>query len=70
MGADTAVFELVAPCDNLGSTYFGQVLFLPVLPRGVAALCNNRVIRDNEVEQGRGPTPDGGEETAPKPHAR
>ena len=28
-GADTAVFELVAPCDNLGSTYSGRVLFLP-----------------------------------------
>ena len=31
IGADTTVFELVAPCDNLSSTYSGRVPFLPVL---------------------------------------
>ncbi len=34
-GADSAVFELVAPCDSHGSTYYGKVLFLPVLPGGL-----------------------------------
>ena len=74
--------NLVASCDNTGadivvlasgsvSTYSGRVLLLPVLPRGSVALCNNLVTPcDNEVEQGRSPTPDGGEETAPEPHAR
>ncbi len=62
---------LVAPRDNLGSTYSERVLFLAFLPMGVAALCNNLVTPcDNEVEQGRGPTPDDGERAAPKPHAR
>ena len=69
-GADTAVFKLVAPRDNLSSTYSGRVPFLPVLSSGVIALCNNLVIPcDNEVEHGRGPTPDGKEGAAPKPHA-
>ena len=68
---DSDALELVAPRDNLGSTYSGRVLFLPFLPRGVAALCNNLVTPcDYEVKQGRGPTPDGGEGAAPKPHAR
>ena len=74
--------NLVASCDNTGadiavsasgssSTYSGRVPFLPVVPRGSVALCNNLVTPcDNEVEQGRSPTPDGGEETAPEPHAR
>jgi hypothetical protein len=36
-----------------------------------AALCNNLVTPcDNEVEHGQGPSPDVGEGTAPKPHAR
>ena len=74
--------NLVASCDNTGadiavsasgssSTYSGRVPFLPVVPRGSVVLCNNLVTPcDNEVEQGRSPTPDGGEETAPEPHAR
>ena len=70
-GTDTDALELVASCDNLGSTYSGKVLFLPFFPRGVVALCNNLVTPcDNEVEHERGPPPDGGERTAPKPHAR
>jgi hypothetical protein len=70
-GTDTDALELVAPCDNLGSTYSGRVRVLPFLPRGVVALCNNLVTPcDNEVEHGRGPTPNGGEGTAPEPHAR
>ena len=70
-GTDTDALELVAPRDNLGSTYSGRVLFLPFLQRVVAALCNDLVTPyKNEVEQGRGPTPDGGKGTAPKLHAR
>ena len=70
-GTDTFALEFVAPRDNLGLTYSGRVLFLPFLPSGVAALCNNLVTPcDNELEQGRGPTLDGGEGAAPKPHAR
>ncbi len=70
-GTDTDALELFAPCDNLGSTYYGWVLFLPFLPRGVVVLCNNLVTPcDNEVKHGRGPTPDGGKGTAPEPHAR
>jgi hypothetical protein len=42
-GNDTDALELVTPCDNLGSTYSVRVLFLPFLPRGAVALCNNLV---------------------------
>ncbi len=39
-------------------TYSGRVLFLPFLPMGVVALCNNLVTPcDNEVEHGRGLIP-------------
>ncbi len=70
-GTDIDALELVVPCDNLGSTYSGRVLFFPFLPREVVALCNNLVPPcDNEVEHGRSPIPDSGEGTAPKPHAR
>ena len=70
-GTVTDALRLVAPRDNLGSTYSGRVLFLPFLPKGIVALSNNLfTLCDNEVEQGRGPTPDGGKGTAPKPHAR
>ncbi len=70
-GADTAVFELVAPRNNLSSTYSGRVPVLPVLPRGVVALCNNLVTPcDNVVEHVRGPTPDGGKGAAPERDAR
>ncbi len=69
-GTDSDALEHVAPCDNLYSTYSGRVLFLPSLPGGVVALCNNLLTPcDNEVEHERGPTPDGGEVTAPEPHS-
>jgi hypothetical protein len=42
-GTDTDALKLLALCDNLGSTYSGRILFLPFLPKGVVALCNNLV---------------------------